>query len=141
MHLKNLIKYIKKSLNFDITNYMKICFVLLLCVVFLTGCTKAILKKEDIRKRLTQETIKEADYIYLAKYWDDHAEKLLSPGGCHLQIWREFNKAEITIGSGPYYGMIELIELKDNRTKIKAYGWGGNAIIINKWYDLLSEAP
>jgi len=86
---------------------------------------------------------KNANYLYLARYWDDHAAKQMIDfkGASFLTVWERDGKAEISIGNGPYYGLIELIAVGKNATVIKVYAWGASAERINKWRALIENAP
>ena len=79
----------------------------------------------------------------MARYWDDNAEKqtIDFKGASYLTIQKEEGRAEITIGNGPYYGLIELKRLDDATTEVASYSWGYMANRIAEWMELIRNAP
>lgn len=126
---------------------MKFTIRLLLVIIMsalLLGCvTRALFTKDRVRDRFVSQSQKNANYLELAKYWDDHASKQTIDGRNEswLAIWEKEGKAEITIGHGPYYGMIELIGLDEHTTLVKCYAWGAMTKRINQWRELIENAP
>ena len=116
----------------------------LLVGTFASGCvTVPTMTKAEARENLVSQSQKKASYLYLARYWDDHATKQMIEykGASYLALWETDGKAEITIGNGPYYGMIELIAIDKSTTMIKTYAWGYLAERINEWRELIENAP
>jgi hypothetical protein len=112
--------------------------------IFVSGCvTVPAMTKMDAREKFVSQSQKNAYYLYLARYWDDHAAKQMIDfkGASFLTVWERDGKAEISIGNGPYYGLIELIAVGKNATVIKVYAWGASAERINKWRALIENAP
>jgi hypothetical protein len=110
----------------------------------LSACTAATFKKSDIRTERPGESFtKNANYIALARYWDDNATKHMTDfkGDSFLSIIQDEGRAEITIGSGPYYGLIDLKKVTDRSTRVTAFAWGGMANRINEWCQLIRNAP
>lgn len=118
-------------------------------IIVLSGCalTRPTLIKAEIAQKHQSETfIKKKNYLSLAHYWDNNAKKQMISfhGASFLLIWEHYKKAEITIGNGPYYGLIELVSLDEETTQITFYAWGGEdgmASRIHEWVDLLKNAP
>jgi hypothetical protein len=105
----------------------------------LSACTVGIAKKSDIRTEHPGESFtKNANYIALARYWDDNATKVT--GASFLSIIQDEGRAEITFGNGPYYGLIDLKKVTDRSTRVTAYAWGGNPM-IHQWCQLIRNAP
>jgi hypothetical protein len=61
--------------------------------------------------------------------------------GSYLSIIQNEGRAEITIGSGPYFGLIDLKKVTDRSTRVTAYAWGGLAYSIHEWCQLIRNAP
>jgi hypothetical protein len=110
----------------------------------LSACTVPTQKKSDVRTAHTGESFtKNANYIALARYWDDNATKqtIDFKGASFLSIIQDEGRAEITIGNGPYYGLIDLKKVTDRSTRVTAFAWGGMADRINEWCQLIRNAP
>ena len=125
---------------------MKLCariFSALAACLLFDACTTSATTKVEVRDRLVSQFTKKANYLTLARYWDDHAEKMTIDfkGASFLTVWDKESKAEITIGNGPYYGMIGLVGLDENTTLIKSYAWGGMADRIDVWQKMLRNPP
>lgn len=120
-----------------------------LCVVssaflVLQGCTVPTIKKADVRTaHVGQSFIKNQNYVTLARYWDDHATKqtIDGKGASFMSIIPEEGRAEITIGNGPYYGLIDLRRVTDHSTRVTSYAWGGMANTMQQWVELIRAAP
>lgn len=111
--------------------------------LLLSACTVPVDTKNEARTKAATEFKKNANYLYLAHYWDEHATKqtIDFKSATYLAIWEKEKKAEITIGNGPYYGMIELTAIDENNTSIKTYAWGGMTGKISEWKKLIMNAP
>lgn len=117
-------------------------------VVFLfmliSGCSLVppAFTKNEMKESYIEKFVRDGNYKYLAKYWDDNAKKAMIDwkSATYLQIWDDQGVAEITIGTGPYYGMIELIDMGD-KTMVVSYGRGGLAGRVKEWMDLIRGAP
>lgn len=112
--------------------------------VLVSGCvTVPTMTKAEIKNKVVLESQKKASYIKLAHYWDDHATKQMIDfkGPSYLTLWENEGRAEITIGNGPYYGMIELIAIDKNTTLIRCYAWGDLEKRVMEWKDLIEHAP
>jgi hypothetical protein len=116
-----------------------VAFVLALT---LAGCTIPVMTKVEIKDKPVSEFQKKSNYLSLARYWDDHAEKqtIDFKGASFLTVWDREGKAEITIGNGPYYGMIELIKLDEQTTLVRCYSWDFMAKRIEEWKQLIQNA-
>lgn len=117
-----------------------LCFALTLdaCI---TTATKT---KADVRqKQPTRKFLKKMNYVALARYWDDNAEKqtIDFKGASFLTIREEEERAEITIGNGPYYGLIELKQIDDHTTQVTSFSWGYMTHRIDEWTELIRNAP
>lgn len=110
---------------------------------FLSACTAPAMTKGEALQRKFDEHIKNQNYLKLARYWDINAEKktLDFKGNSFLTLWESEGRAEITLGAGPYYGMIELIRLDEKRTKVVSYGWDYMKKDIDEWRALILAAP
>ena len=62
------------------------------------------------------------NFVDLARYWDEHAQKLSIDlaSATFLTLWDREKMAEVTVGTGPYYGMIELIQESEGLVRIRA---------------------
>jgi hypothetical protein len=120
-------------------------FLALITGIILSGCANGVTTKAEIQDQLSSQSRKNSNYLDLAQYWDFHADKSMALGSgmglAYLTVWERSGKAEITMGTGPYYGMIELIRLDERTTLIKTYAWGGFAEKINEWKTLIVNAP
>ena len=114
----------------------------ILIIMISTGCitVPTFTKAEMLSKPSTQFVIA-ANYISLARHWDDYGNKFLGPNGCFLTMLDEEQRAEITIGNGPYYGMIELKRIDDHSTLVTSYAWDYMEKFIREWEELLRNYP
>lgn len=119
----------------------KALLVILMGVAFLmSGCTTSGFKKVEVyEKQPGTPFVKDSNYLVLARYWDDHANKQMSyfHGAAFLNVLQEEGRAEITIGNGPYYGMIELKNIDGRSTLITTYAWDYLAKKVFEWEELL----
>jgi hypothetical protein len=118
--------------------------ITVLVAVGLTACTTVPVKtKVEMRSRLVSESHKPANYLRLARYWDEHAKKyyLNFTSASYLMFWEHERTADIAIGNGPYYGMIELYGLDEHTTRIRCYAWGALEYKITEWRKLIESAP
>jgi len=123
---------------------MKTLFLVLSAFLVLQGCTVPTMKKADVRTaHVGQSVVKNQNYVTLARYWDDHATKMTIDfkGASYMSIIPEEGRAEITIGNGPYYGLIDLRKITDHSTRVTSYGWGGMSSAIQEWVELIRSAP
>ncbi len=102
-------------------------------------------KVELRRMPVAPVVIVEKNFVALAEYWDEHAERYfidLTPAGL-LTLNRSDGLAEIIYGkpSGPFFGMIELHRLDDNRTEVRAYATKGSEKPVLRWRDQLTSFP
>jgi len=112
--------------------------------LFLSSCTTVpVPTKPEVQSHLISTTIKHANYLDLARYWDLHAEKqtIDFKGASYLMVWEKEGTAEITIGNGPYYGLIELVKVDQSSTIVKTYAWGYFTKRMIEWRDLILSAP
>lgn len=96
----------------------------IISISVLSGCTIPLFIKAEIAQKHQGESfIKKKNYLSLAQYWDNNAKKQMIDfkSASYLAIWEHDKKAEITIGNGPYYGLIELVSLDNDTTKITYY--------------------
>ena len=114
----------------------------ILSIVISTGCISVgtTTKAEMLSKPSTQFVIA-ANYILLARYWDDYADKSPGPNGSFLTMLDEEQRAEITIGNGPYWGMIELKRIDDHSTLVTSYAWDYSHKVVRGWEELLRTYP
>lgn len=113
-----------------------------LALFIVSGCTIPVATKTEVRSRqVGTPFVKNANYLVLARYWDDKAEKQMIDfhGASFLTVREEEGRAEITIGNGPYYGMIELKKINDQSTLITTYAWGSMANRIFEWEEMLRQ--
>jgi hypothetical protein len=115
--------------------------ILSLAFFIVSGCTIPVTTKTEMRSRQTASFVKDANYLVLARYWDDNAEKQTIDfhSAPFLTVREEEGRAEITIGNGPYYGMIELKKIDDKSTLITSYAWGSVAGRIFEWEAMLRQ--
>ncbi|GGI16406.1 hypothetical protein GCM10008066_03800 [Oxalicibacterium faecigallinarum] len=101
------------------------------------------MNKAKLKEEPTSSFVKDRNYKVLAKYWDDNATKqtIDFKGASFMTIWESDQIAEITIGNGPYYGMIELRALSDTSTKVTTFERGTLSSRIQEWADLIKNAP
>ena len=114
-----------------------------LIALFLSSCTTPVSTKPEAQSHLISTTTKRLNYLDLARYWDLHAEKqtIDFKGASYLTIWEKEGVAEITIGNGPYYGLIELVKVDQSSTIVKTYAWGYFTKRMIEWRDLILSAP
>ena len=123
---------------------MTIVLSLILSLAFfiVSGCTIPVATKTEIRSmQVGTPFVKNANYLVLARYWDDNAEKVTIDfhGASFLTVREEEGRAEITIGNGPYYGMIELKKIDNQSTLVTTYAWGSIAGRIFEWEAMLRQ--
>ncbi|MBT2326755.1 hypothetical protein J7E62_31060 [Variovorax paradoxus] len=98
-----------------------------LFLVLLTGCAPPLLikTKSEIRKSDLQVSQAAAcgDYQQIARYWDEHATKMAvdGQGASHLTLIPEDRRAEITVGKGPYFALMDLKDAGGSRTTLTSY--------------------
>ena len=119
-------------------------FLLLICIFSLTGCgTTPVRSKAEMRARVyAVPTTVQGNYLRLARHWDEHASKLSIDlvGASFLTVIEDERRAEITIGQGPYYGMIELKEIEPGLTLVSCFAWGGLTSQIDEWRRFILES-
>ena len=105
------------------------------------GCVVPVQSKADIEKEKQpiSSIVVNENYIVLAHYWDDHAKKQTIDflSASFLSIREEMGQADITIGNGPYYGMIRLKKISEQSTSVTTYGWGGLSSKMMEWQKLI----
>jgi len=129
------------------------CLLIALLGSLFTGCggVMPVHKKGEMLNRLSSDVIKKANYLKLAHYWDNNYERpvlgLFSNGNIHLRVFEKDNKAEIVLGNGTYYGMMELVGVDERTTKIKVYSWGFGGwsqldeSFFDEWKRVINEVP
>lgn len=126
------------------TKFNAYFFVVIVLSVVISGCVTApAMTKVELKGKPFSEFQKKANYLVLARYWDDHATKAqinYAPAS-FLTIWEKERKAELSLGLGPYYGMIELISIDEHTTLVRCYSWGYLAKFIDEWSQLIEMAP
>ena len=115
----------------------------ILTAIISTGCiqTGVFVKSEMLSRPSGTPFVIAANYISLAHYFDDHAKKYGPLTTGVLTINESEGKADITMGNGPYYGMIELKRIDDNSTLITGYSWYGSHERIREWEGFLRTYP
>lgn len=107
-------------------------------VLFLTGCAHNVTIPRDSKNALRyapdviiENKIFDANYQYLAKCWDERAEKLSVDfsNATFLNIYSELDLAEIIVkwssfGNKAYAILIELRKKSNTETIVNAYGLG-----------------
>ena len=117
----------------------------LLFASLLAGCSMPIATKSAVRapERLVGPASAVCgNYLKLARYWDDHAQKVSIDlkGASQLNVVPEEKRAEITIGTGPYYALIDLKDLGNDRTGVTGYAASGIVPKVQEWQALLAGA-
>ncbi len=116
--------------------------IIILLIIGLSGCSIAmpIFTKKEIYQMPGATFIKKGNYLDLAHYWDDNAKKQMIDvkGASYLMIWEKEKEAEITVGNGPYYALIQLKEIDESTTRITSYG---NDSMNQEWVNLFRNAP
>ncbi|CAN5543361.1 hypothetical protein BH10PSE18_BH10PSE18_04080 [soil metagenome] len=79
-------------------------------------------------------------YMQLARYWNDSARANQGRAVGTLNVVLADGRAEITIGTGPYYGLIELKDLGRNTTRVTSYASGLAGAQILVWRNQLLQA-
>ena len=105
--------------------YLRVA-VLPVVLFALQACTVPTQRKADVRTAHTgQSFTKHKNYIALARFWDDNATKqtIDFKGASFLSVIPEEGRAEITIGNGPYYGLIDLRKITDQSTRVTVFAW------------------
>lgn len=112
-----------------------------------SGCvsTGTFSKVELRRMPAAPVVVVEKNFVALAEYWDEHAERYfidLTPAGL-LTLNRSDGLAEIVYGkpSGPFFGMIELHRLDDSRTEVRVYAAKGSEKPVLRWREQLISSP
>ena len=120
-------------------------FLIVMALLGLSGCiTVPTQIKGDISSEHDGVTfVKNGNYKALAQYWDEKADKkdIEFVGASFLGILEKEQKAEITIGNGPYYGLIELEQVDQEQTRVTYHAWGDLAYKIIDWAELIRTSP
>lgn len=133
-------RIIRKYPIAKIKNSWRLCGPILLLAISSACVTKPTHSKARLSSRQSGDSIElSANYIQLARHWNRSADKVKIDfqNASYLRILNEQGRAEITIGDGPYYGMIELERLGENSTRLTTYAWGSLAKNIHEWRDEL----
>ena len=97
----------------------------ILGIIISIGCiTVGVSTKAEMLSKPSTQFVIAANYISLARYWDNYANKYPGPNGCFLTMLEEEQRAELIIGPSPYFGMIEFRRIDDHSTLVKSYAWG-----------------
>ena len=109
----------------------------ILGIIISTGCiTVGVSTKAEMLSKPSTQFVIAANYISLARYWDDYADK--RPGfGSFITMVEEEQRAELNICPSPYLGMIELKRIDEHSTLVTSYAWGALADYIREWEELL----
>ncbi len=106
-------------------------------VLLLAGCAAPVATMAELRSpRHSAGAVEIAcgSYMQLARYWHD-SWRASVPGRTvgTLNVMLADGRAEITIGTGPYYGLIELKDLGRNTTRVTGYASGVASAQILVW--------
>lgn len=116
----------------------------LIASLMVAGCATPVATMSELRSsRHAAGAVEIAcgSYMQLARYWNDSARS--GPTGKSLgalNVMLEDGRAEITIGSGPYYGLIELKDLGRNTTRVTSYASGAAGAQILVWRHQILQA-
>ncbi|WP_157837095.1 hypothetical protein [Geminisphaera colitermitum] len=120
---------------------------LLAFALSLVGCvTPGSLEstKAGARARSAEVFIKKQNYLTLARYWNDNAQKTydLLSGSQNTFLHTFDGYAEISIVVGGYYmGLIELTRIEDKTTRVSVHAWGRTEDMVREWGSLIRSAP
>ncbi|VTU32212.1 hypothetical protein H4CHR_02966 [Variovorax sp. PBS-H4] len=101
-----------------------------LCALFaalVTGCAPPLLvhTKSEFRKVGEQVGYASAcgNYAQIARFWDEHARKMEvdGQGASHMTIIPEESRAEIVVGKGPYFALMDLKDAGGSRTTLTSF--------------------
>ena len=129
---------------------ISICIIGLASLV--SGCTTnggymPVQTKAEARAYPLGEPMKlNADYLKLARYWDENSPKvfrgvLFPDGFSRLEVFEADSTAHLVCGDAFIHGLIELKGQKDGTTIMNTYAWGGDFNTVKKWRDMLIDAP
>jgi hypothetical protein len=113
-----------------------VAWVVATAALLLAGCAAPVSTMADLRSpqhATGAVAIACGSYMQLARYWNDSARTNGSGKAVgSLNVVLADGRAEITIGSGPYYGLIELKDLGRNTTRVTSYasGMAGAQILV-----------
>lgn len=103
-----------------------------------------IATKNEVRSNdlLIGDVVACGAYDRLARRWDDTAKKVSIDfkGATFLTMVPEERRAEITIGNGPYYALMDLKDIGSDRTRVISYSRDGMASMVKGWQALIQEA-
>ncbi len=114
----------------------KVAWIVAIAALLLAGCAVPVGTMADLRSPQHSTggvAIACGSYMQLARYWNDSARANASGRTIgSLNVVLADGRAEITIGSGPYYGLIELKDLGRNTTRVTSYasGMAGAQILV-----------
>lgn len=110
-------------------------------MLLLISCAIPVNTKKELREKAFVESIKDTNYLILADYWDENSKKMTIDfkSAAYMKVNEPSGIIEITIGNGPYYGLIELHKIGEKKTRIRAYGWGGLESHIEDWVKLIKD--
>ena len=119
-------------------------YLFFFAVLFMLGCNSVPkFTKAEIFDEESYSFEKAVNYRDLADYWDTNAQKFtldFAPVS-FMKVSENKKKVEITVGNGPYYFLMELRALEDNRTLVTVYDWGAYGSAPRKWIELVRNAP
>ena len=120
-------------------------YLTMLLLLGLCGCvTIPKMKKNEIFTNVEKKSfIKHRHFEDILKYWDDNSTKVKIDfaNATYVQRWSNPKHAEISIGNGPYYGLIQLHHVNDSQTKVDYYSWGHFKNRISDWINIINEMP
>lgn len=113
----------------------------------LSGCiSTGTLSKGELRQQpVAKPIIVNRPLVDLANHWDEHGTRYfidLSPAAA-MTVNRADGVAEILYGRamGPFWGMIELHRVAEDRTEIRSYAVKGSEKQILRWREQLISSP
>lgn len=127
-------------------------FALASAIASLSGCAtngKVLPVQTKAEARLYQAgepvTLK-ANYLKLARHWDENATKLVDglfapTARWRMEIFEADQTAHIVCGNAFIDGFIELKGQPDGTTVMTTYAWGGTYKVVTGWRDMIAAAP
>lgn len=113
-------------------------------VLLLAGCATPVATVAELRSPQHAAGVAEiacGSYTQLARYWNDSARAGMQGRAFGtLNVVLADGRADITIGTGPYYGLIELKDLGRNTTRVTSYASGVAGAQILLWRSQILRA-